>query len=113
MDCAEQQRQSGLQTWKAGRRVGTVFLLQGVRGVVAGKAIDHLQVLPQSSLVGGRCQGRLYLLRPGPRRGISAWLRNKWCGVTSQVTGRPSLLRYADEQDFFPQGNMRQVQGLL
>ena len=64
VDRGQQQRQGGLQAGEAGRRVGAVFFRQGVRGVVGGKAVDHLQVVPQRLPVGRGRQARAHFAAP-------------------------------------------------
>ena len=70
VDGGEQQRQGGFQAGETGRRVGAVFLGKGVRGMVGGKAVDHVQVVPQGLLVFGGSQARAHFSAPaaGDRR---------------------------------------------
>ena len=50
---SQQQRQCRVQSGEARGRIGTVLFGSGVGSVIGGEAVDHVEVLPERSAVGG------------------------------------------------------------
>ena len=65
VDGGQQQWQHRFQPGETGRGIFPVFFGQGVRGMVGGKTVDHIQVFPQGfHILFGR-QARAHFAAPG------------------------------------------------
>ncbi len=112
MDGGEHEGQHGLQAGHAGRRMLAFFFGDGVRGVVGGDAVHHVQVGPQRVAVGGGAQGGFHVPeRPQSLRvgfGEEQVMRRDLAG-----DGRAALFRRVDERDFGGATHVAEVHWLI
>ena len=96
----KQQRERCFQAGESGGRIGPVLLGEGVRGVIGGKTVDHVEVVPQRpSIVGGP--------QPGPDLGPTG--REIGCLVKEQVVRRN--LATDGDAPLFGAGNRSDISG--
>ena len=86
----QQQRQGGLQAGEPGGGLGPSFSARVCGAWSVAKQSITSRLSHKACAVGGGRQARAHLAPPGPSAGCRRWLRNRWCGATSQVTLSPS-----------------------